>query len=242
VRASHTDGLHIAGRSCHPLRSAALGVVPVHLCPLCSKGRCLQCSRRYECQNACRGSGDPFCSCSYSPKLAERLSEKSRTRLRRSPARGRRGASRSISSSVYRPKLRLERCSYPFSDCFTRRILRSTHDPHRLSQPVLRITRHTAPFRGSAIVPTISFFLSRALTRRLPLYTRAFLKWTILAHSVERGQQGSLIHRSAWKSSSANFACTEFSKIRRLGGTAFLRMPRFGDRPQLPLKAFDVHL
>jgi hypothetical protein len=137
--------------------------------------------------------GTHSCSCSYSPKLAERLSEKSRTRLRRSSARGRRGASRSISSSVYRPKLRLKRCSYPFSDCFTRRVLRSTQEPHRLSQPVLRITRHTAPFRGSAIVPTISFFLSRALTRRLPLYTRAFLKWTILAHSAECGHRGSLI-------------------------------------------------
>jgi hypothetical protein len=36
---------------------------------------------------------------------------------------------------------------------------------HRLSHPVLRIALHTAPFRGSAIVPTILSFLSRALKR-----------------------------------------------------------------------------
>ena len=63
-----------------------------------------------------------------------------------------------------------------FTEARTRRVLRSTHAPHRLSQPVLRITRHTAPFRGSAIVPTISFFLSRALKRPVPLYTRASLR------------------------------------------------------------------
>jgi hypothetical protein len=39
-------------------------------------------------------------------------------------------------------------------------VLRSSHDPHRLSQSVLRIVLHSVPFRGSAIVPTISFFLS----------------------------------------------------------------------------------
>src|SRR5215203_5611007 len=35
--------------------------------------------------------------------------------------------------------------------------------PHRLSQRVLRNGSHSAPFRGSAIVPTILSFLSRAL-------------------------------------------------------------------------------
>src|SRR5829696_8389829 len=50
------------------------------------------------------------------------------------------------------------------------------HDPHRLSQSVLRIARHTGSFRGSAIVPTILSFLSRALKRRVPLYTRASLR------------------------------------------------------------------
>jgi hypothetical protein len=42
------------------------------------------------------------------------------------------------------------------------------------------------PFRGSAIVPTILFFLSRALKRCLPVYTRAFLEWTTLAPCVSR--------------------------------------------------------
>ena len=46
--------------------------------------------------------------------------------------------------------------------------------PHRLSHPVLMITRQAVPYRGSAIVPTIYF--SRALTRCLSLYTRATLK------------------------------------------------------------------
>ena len=36
---------------------------------------------------------------------------------------------------------------------------------HRLSQRVLRIGSQSVPFRGSAIVPTISYFLSRALKR-----------------------------------------------------------------------------
>src|SRR5215216_3468968 len=41
-------------------------------------------------------------------------------------------------------------------------VLRSSHDPDRLSQSVLRKGSHSVPFRGSAIVPTILFFLSRA--------------------------------------------------------------------------------
>ena len=49
---------------------------------------------------------------------------------------------------------------------------------HRLSQSVLRIEGHTAPFRGSAIVPTILFFLSRALKKCLSVYTWVFLEWT----------------------------------------------------------------
>src|SRR5919112_3637603 len=51
---------------------------------------------------------------------------------------------------------------------------------HRLSHPVLRIGSHTAPFRGSAIVPTILSFLSRALKRPVPLYTRHPSGWTVL--------------------------------------------------------------
>ena len=38
----------------------------------------------------------------------------------------------------------------------------------RLSQSVLRFSRHSAPFRGSAIVPTRLSFLSRAPKRCLP--------------------------------------------------------------------------
>ena len=48
-----------------------------------------------------------------------------------------------------------------------------TRCPSTLSQSVLRIARHTRPFRGSVIVPTRLFFLSRALKRCLPVYTRA---------------------------------------------------------------------
>jgi hypothetical protein len=46
-----------------------------------------------------------------------------------------------------------------------------TREPHRLSHPVLRLTRHTVPFRGSAVVPTDLIFLRRALKRCLPVYT-----------------------------------------------------------------------
>jgi hypothetical protein len=51
-------------------------------------------------------------------------------------------------------------------------VARSTHDPYRLWQPILKLTPHTGPFRGSAIVPTISFVLSRAPKRCLPPYIR----------------------------------------------------------------------
>src|ERR671912_1132316 len=77
--------------------------------------------------------------------------------------------------------------------------LRCTHDPHRLSHPVLRIVLHTAPFRGSAIVPTRLSFLSRALERCLPLYTWAFIKWTTLPHRALCGHRGRPIHPSAWE-------------------------------------------
>ena len=85
----------------------------------------------------------------------------------------------------------------PFSDSLTRRVLRRTHDAHRFSHPVLRITRHSALFRGSAIVPTISSFLSRALKRCLPEYTRALHKWTSVAHCAECGHRGNPIHRAS---------------------------------------------
>ena len=75
----------------------------------------------------------------------------------------------------------------------------SKHDPHRLSQAALRIEGHTAPFRGSAIVPTRLSFLSRALKRCLPLYTWAFIKWTTLPHRALCGHRGRPIHPSAWE-------------------------------------------
>src|SRR5215212_7784134 len=55
-------------------------------------------------------------------------------------------------------------------------VLGTHHAPSTLSQRVLRIASHTRSFRGSAIVPTILSFLSRALKRCLPVYTRVFLK------------------------------------------------------------------
>jgi hypothetical protein len=62
----------------------------------------------------------------HSPNLVEKLSEKPQTRLQRGPAGHQRGAFRSISSSVYLPNPRSERCSYPFSDSFGRGVLRSS--------------------------------------------------------------------------------------------------------------------
>src|SRR5918998_6945419 len=56
-----------------------------------------------------------------------------------------------------------------FSDGFRRGILRSSHDPHPLFELVLKLARHTAPFRGSAIVPNIilrSPWRSQGSTRR----------------------------------------------------------------------------
>jgi hypothetical protein len=46
-------------------------------------------------------------------------------------------------------------------------VLRTHHAPSTLSQSVLRIASHTRSFQGSAIVPTILSFLSRALKRCL---------------------------------------------------------------------------
>jgi len=74
---------------------------------------------------------------------------------------------------------------HAFSELRLGKILLRTHDPHRLSQSVLRIALHSVPFRGSAIVPTILSFLSRAPKRCLPVCTRALHRWTILAHPTE---------------------------------------------------------
>ena len=52
-------------------------------------------------------------------KTSQKLSEKPRTHLQRSPAGRQRGAFRFISPSVYQPNPRLERRSYPFSDSFS---------------------------------------------------------------------------------------------------------------------------
>ena len=82
------------------------------------------------------------------------------------------------------------------------------HNGKRLSQAVLRIEGHSVPFRGSAIVPTILFFLSRALKRCLPVYTRAFLEWTTLAPSAECGHRS----RIAFSNPCAALSCPSWSE------------------------------
>ncbi len=62
-------------------------------------------------------------------------------------------------------------------------VLQSSHDPHRLSQPVLILTHHTGPFRGSAVVPTDLIYLRRAPKRCL-----------ICIY----GHRSSFIHLSVW--------------------------------------------
>jgi len=57
------------------------------------------------------------------------------------------------------------------------------------SQRVLRIGRHSVPFRGSAIVPTISSFLSRAPEKvPTPYITRTSIKWTVSWLSAALGE------------------------------------------------------
>jgi hypothetical protein len=52
---------------------------------------------------------------------------------------------------------------------------RSSHDPHRLSQSVLRKGSHSVPFRGSAIVPTHSYSFSPEPPKRcLHPYVRRY--------------------------------------------------------------------
>src|SRR5215213_8007909 len=57
------------------------------------------------------------------------------------------------------------------------------------------------PFPSPEKVPTRMY---EGIARRV---------WTILAHCAERRQQGSLIHLSAWKRNSANFAFWAFSEV-----------------------------
>src|ERR671921_2818068 len=65
---------------------------------------------------------------------------------------------------------------------------------HRLSHPVLRIALHTAPFRGSAIVPTILSFLSRALKRPSTLIYEGIPQVGLfLIHCAECEHQSSLV-------------------------------------------------
>ena len=58
------------------------------------------------------------CSKGYAPKCVEKLSEKPRTPLLRSPAGDQMGGFRSIPPSVYQQNSRSERCSHPLSDSF----------------------------------------------------------------------------------------------------------------------------
>src|ERR671920_755133 len=57
----------------------------------------------------------------YSPRIREKLSEKSRTLLQRSLTGHRSDTCRPVLAFVYRPNLRSKRCSYPFSDSFSRK-------------------------------------------------------------------------------------------------------------------------
>src|SRR5215204_2148688 len=72
-------------------------------------------------------SGDAGTLPPYSPECLEKLSEKSRTRLQRSPPGRRRATFRSISPPVYRSNPRSERCSTPFLDSLRRCVLRTSH-------------------------------------------------------------------------------------------------------------------
>src|SRR5918994_7029895 len=79
---------------------------------------------------------------------------------------------------------------------------------HRLSHPVLRIALHTAPFRGSAIVPTILSFLSRALKRPSTLIYEGIPQvGLLLMHSAEGGHLGNPIHRSTWNAHPPKSRC-----------------------------------
>src|SRR5215207_9329570 len=79
---------------------------------------------------------------------------------------------------------------------------------HRLSHPVLRIARHTAPFRGSAIVPTILSFLSRALKMPITLIYEGIPQVGLfLIHSAEGEHRGNRILRSTWNAHSPKSRC-----------------------------------
>src|SRR5918996_6442538 len=81
----------------------------------------------------------------------------------------------------------------------------------RLSQSVLRFSSHSAPFRGSAIVPT----------RRLSFLSRAPKRW--LSPCIEEHHTGQL----GW---SASLKWRIFSPLfTRLRGIGILRTSPFGD-------------
>src|SRR5918995_3351298 len=94
------------------------------------------------------------------------------------------------------------------SSAWNSAFLRCTHYPHRLSHSVLRIARHTAPFRGSAIVPTILSFLSRALKMPITLiYEGSPQVGLLLIHCAEGGHRGNAIHRSTWNAHPPKSRC-----------------------------------
>src|SRR5215204_957655 len=79
---------------------------------------------------------------------------------------------------------------------------------HRLSHPVLRIALHTAPFRGSAIVPTILSFLSRALKRPSTLIYEGIPQVGLfLIHCAAGGHRGNPVHRSNWNAHPPKSRC-----------------------------------
>jgi hypothetical protein len=91
-------------------------------------------------------------------------------------------------------------------ECVEEDAFREIHTIPIDSQPVLRLTRYAATFRGSAIVPTISdcpnnLILPFPGPEKVPNpYVRGHSSIGLfLTHSVESGYRGNLIHRSIWK-------------------------------------------
>jgi hypothetical protein len=92
----------------------------------------------------------------------------------------------------------------------------------RFSQSVLRFSRHSAPFRGSAIVPTISYpFFPEPPKRCLPrIYEGIPQVDCFLTLSCSRRACADEFPMNSTKSS--------FTVIRRVRGRSFLRTPDSG--------------
>jgi hypothetical protein len=95
----------------------------------------------------------------------------------------------------------------------------------RLSQRVLRFSRHSAPFRGSEIVPTRLSFLSRVPKRRL---TRIYVGIPQVDCSLVSAALGK--HAAM---SSRLFPRSSFTVFRQMHGRSFLRTSGFRSRRSL---------